>query len=360
MLKTTKKILVYLLLVIVLFQAVALGDEYKVTLYALDGRTIEVAESSVDSWLSEGWYMEPVCTVYAADGRSMIIGKSSLAKWEAVGWTDGNKPITIYSPNGKTAIISYKDLSSYKSVGWYDYPVACVYAPDGRMALIARSSLAQWEAVGWTDGNKPITIYSPNGKTATIAYKDLSSYKSVGWYDYPVTYVYTFDGRKAIVAKSQVSSYLAVGWLDKPAHSIYDDTIRNLYNYYNTMDFSPYPSYTTYDINKDGIPELIYDDGMYEAARQFHVYTYQNGKVVFVGSHGACHGYVASYPNGNGILLMGGHMGYEHTYRLQIKNNKLTSTLIQEKDTNKTGEDYSEPWEIVRGAYQLEMTTYGW
>jgi hypothetical protein len=53
------------------------------------------------------------------------------------------------------------------------------------------------------------------------------------------------------------------------------------------MDFSPYPSYTIYDINKDGIPELIYNDGMYEAARQFHVYTYQNGKVVFVGSHSA-------------------------------------------------------------------------
>ncbi|MBR6523137.1 MAG: copper amine oxidase N-terminal domain-containing protein [Clostridia bacterium] len=63
--------------------------ESKVTLYALDGRTIEVLESEVGSYLNVGWYRtlaETQQTMYAPDGRTITIYKSEVSSYKNVGW----------------------------------------------------------------------------------------------------------------------------------------------------------------------------------------------------------------------------------------------------------------------------------
>lgn len=63
--------------------------ENKVTLYALDGRTIEVLESEVPAYLNVGWYRtlaETQQIMYAPDGRTITIFKSEVAAYKNVGW----------------------------------------------------------------------------------------------------------------------------------------------------------------------------------------------------------------------------------------------------------------------------------
>ena len=63
--------------------------ESKVTLYALDGRTIEVCESEVPAYLNVGWYRtlaETQQTMYAPDGRTITIFKAEVSAYKSVGW----------------------------------------------------------------------------------------------------------------------------------------------------------------------------------------------------------------------------------------------------------------------------------
>lgn len=63
--------------------------ENKVTLYALDGRTIEVLESEVPAYLNVGWYRtlaETQQIMYAPDGRTITVFKSEVAAYKNVGW----------------------------------------------------------------------------------------------------------------------------------------------------------------------------------------------------------------------------------------------------------------------------------
>ena len=63
--------------------------ENKVTLYALDGRTIEVLESEVSAYLNVGWYrtlQETQQILYAPDGRTITVFKSEVPGYKNVGW----------------------------------------------------------------------------------------------------------------------------------------------------------------------------------------------------------------------------------------------------------------------------------
>lgn len=63
--------------------------ENKVTLYALDGRTLEVLESEVPAYLNVGWcrtLAETQQTMYAPDGRTTTVFKSEVADYKNVGW----------------------------------------------------------------------------------------------------------------------------------------------------------------------------------------------------------------------------------------------------------------------------------
>lgn len=70
-------------------EKVAEATEKIVTLYALDGRTIEVFENEVNAYLKVGWYKtlsETQQTMYAPDGRTITVYKSEVSAYKNVGW----------------------------------------------------------------------------------------------------------------------------------------------------------------------------------------------------------------------------------------------------------------------------------
>lgn len=92
------------------------------TLYAPDGRSIEVQWYEIHNWIDVGWYTYHVVTMYAPDGRSLVIAETDVTVWENVGWIDGRKTTTIYAADGRSATIPLWQLQSYLNVGWYEYP----------------------------------------------------------------------------------------------------------------------------------------------------------------------------------------------------------------------------------------------
>lgn len=61
----------------------------KVTMYALDGRTILISKSAVEDYIGVGWYEtieETQQTLYAADGRTITIYRAFVPEYKQVGW----------------------------------------------------------------------------------------------------------------------------------------------------------------------------------------------------------------------------------------------------------------------------------
>ena len=87
--------------------------ESKVTLYAMDGRTIDVLESEVEAYLKVGWYRtleETQQTMYAPDGRTLTVYKAEVQAYKNVGWYEtksaaqaANKPQQSTTTKNPTA-----------------------------------------------------------------------------------------------------------------------------------------------------------------------------------------------------------------------------------------------------------------
>ncbi len=93
-------------------------SETKITMYASDGRTIEVFQSEAESYRNVGWYLEPVTLMYAADGRTMYVANSELDAYQGVGWY--LSPVTtVYAPDGRSILIYQYELHNYINSGWY-------------------------------------------------------------------------------------------------------------------------------------------------------------------------------------------------------------------------------------------------
>lgn len=67
--------------------------------------------------------------------------------------------------------------------------------------------------------------------------------------------------------------------------------------------------YFLYDMNSDGIYELIIDYGNGIPDREYIFYTYSNGSVKSVGSFNGMHGTLYAPKSGKGLINFGGHMG---------------------------------------------------
>ena len=194
------------------------------TIYSSSGESKIVPSEKLDQWKNSGWYdnSEPLVKMYSSDGSKFFLApESEVKEWEDKGWINEYRKATIYSPNGdKSTILAYQ-LQSYKNVGWFDYPVTTVHAPDGRSHVVAIADVSAWENVGWIDGRKTVAIYSPDGNSATVPLYQLQSYKNVGWYDYPVTIMYALDGRTVVINKLEESAYKNNGWYTKTEYNKY-------------------------------------------------------------------------------------------------------------------------------------------
>ena len=111
--------------------------------------------------------------------------------------------------------------------------------------------------------------------------------------------------------------------------------------------------YYLYDIDKDGIPEMIIKYGTCEADYHGDIYTNDGYAVTPVETDiGMGHTVFWTDPEENGIILNWGHMGSQGMQRLSIVDGRLESKELFE-ETIQGDEDYTSVDKIVPGAVML-------
>lgn len=113
--------------------------------------------------------------------------------------------------------------------------------------------------------------------------------------------------------------------------------------------------YCVYDMNKDGIKELIVKVGCCEADYMFKFYSCSYGNIVSLGEYGGGHSSLYQCDS-NGVFVYGGHMGYEFLTRVEKNGNKIKPVSIYNRDLNPLfAKGYSDPWTPPK----YRITMYG-
>ena len=107
-------------------------------------------------------------------------------------------------------------------------------------------------------------------------------------------------------------------------------------------------SYSLYDVDGDGVPELFVRYGDCEAAYTTQCYTFRDGKIVCIGEFRSGHSSLYTCPDKSAVLRHEGHMGYAELYEYPMEGGVLTEerVLFTEEDVR----DYTPTDEIVPGA----------
>lgn len=104
---------------------------YATPIYSLDGRSIMVTDSELDTYLSHGWYNELMTTVYADDGRTAVIPLGKVNEYVSVGWhkNKGEVYTMMYSLDYRTQLVLNSKIAENQSVGWYLWvDLICAFA----------------------------------------------------------------------------------------------------------------------------------------------------------------------------------------------------------------------------------------
>ena len=123
-------------------------------------------------------------------------------------------------------------------------------------------------------------------------------------------------------------------------------------NYLNTFASNDYPNrYSLYDIDKDGIPELIVEGSGGEANRLGYIFTEKNGHAIYVGAIHMGHTSLCTFPGANGILCYNGHMGSMNISKISLKDGQLErEEVIPETDGFASSDDYPVISSLVPGS----------
>jgi len=87
--------------------------------------------------------------------------------------------------------------------------------------------------------------------------------------------------------------------------------------------------YALYDMNADGVPELILYEGSSGAGTHHHIYTYRDGEVVHCGDYGRSRLYV---DGAGGVIGYHGRMGAYFIDKLELDGTALREVYIDEGD----------------------------
>ena len=111
-------------------------------------------------------------------------------------------------------------------------------------------------------------------------------------------------------------------------------------------------SYSLYDVDRDGVPELFVKYGNCEAAFTYQCYTWQDNQVVCIGEFDGGHSGLYTYPDKSAVVRSTGHMGYAELYEYPMENGVLMveREIFREEDAR----DYTPTEEIVPGAEYIE------
>ena len=110
-----------------------------------------------------------------------------------------------------------------------------------------------------------------------------------------------------------------------------------------------YNLYYVYDIDKDGVKELLVQKGNGEFDYMYQIYTIQEQAAVYLGEISGFH--TVFYADESGgkepyIIRLSGHMGYEEIYHVSITEGKVEEQEVSYRELGADEEYYSNPYPI--------------
>lgn len=154
-----------------------------------------------------------------------------------------------------------------------------------------------------------------------------------------------------------------------PWQEAYTEFLANLRSaeYQHTMgelsfsgDDMPSDSYSLYDVDKDGVPELFLKCGNCEADYYTLVYTFHGGQISSLGSFQSGHSSLYTVPEEDGVIIRFGHMGYGSIEKFSIGEGGVIGpweTLLTETEEDTREKGYTDPAQLIPGA-QLVPSCY--
>ena len=121
--------------------------------------------------------------------------------------------------------------------------------------------------------------------------------------------------------------------------------------------------YVLYDVDKDGVPELITKMGTCEADFSGEIYRFVDGQAACrVDTIPLGHSSLYTDPGENGLIVMYGHMGYAEADRLVLGEKDYTMETLYEDNLNERLEqdpnaEYLYPDAFVPGAAYLTLSS---
>ena len=123
---------------------------------------------------------------------------------------------------------------------------------------------------------------------------------------------------------------------------------------YDVTLHADYLQYALYDIDGDGVKELIVLSGTCEADYVWRVYTIVDNQAWYIGETFGGHSTLYACPDG-GFYNMMAHMGYQAIYRVTYANDAISEEFILSKELAED-EEYDTPGDPIDCAY---ITDFG-
>lgn len=173
----------------------------------VDDRDLSVAKAWGYKSIDEFTENEKV-TLYSSE-KTLVIPKFIKDLYLSLGWEETY--ITLYAPEGRTLDVGTSGKQTYLNLGWYEKPVITLYALDGRQENFFVSEADAQCEVGWYQ-EKPEILYTLDGRKQYFLPSEIDAQCAVGWYKKPPVTLYTLDGRSSIFPADKVQEQRTVGW----------------------------------------------------------------------------------------------------------------------------------------------------
>lgn len=118
-------------------------------------------------------------------------------------------------------------------------------------------------------------------------------------------------------------------------------------------DDAPSDSYSLYDVDKDGVPELFLKCGTCEADFRTFGYTFRGGQVSALGSFPSGHSSLYTVPGEDGIIIRYGQMGSGSIEKFSLADGGIIGpweTLLTETEEDTRQDGYTDPAELIPGS----------
>jgi hypothetical protein len=130
---------------------------------------------------------------------------------------------------------------------------------------------------------------------------------------------------------------------------LYKQAYRDVVKANHKMNMGPYSChYSLFDMDSNGIPELILDIGTCHADRTYHVYTFKNRQSIFVEKFSSSHSrlYGRTSKSEGQLIQVQGHMLGQQVYELNLNNAYVSKNLILSGSVNSIADYFKTDYEL--------------